>query len=202
MSYKPLKIGITGGIGAGKSIICRIFSTIGVSVYDADSRAKWLMNNDPELQKKIIEIFGEDAYKDGLLNRAQIAKIAFKAPDLLQKLNNLVHPRVGNDYQQWVQAHAAEAYTLKEAALLLEAGSYKELDKIIVVSAPEKIRTERVLTRDTHRTPEDVQNIMNKQWTEEEKLQYADFVIKNDGTELVIPQVMKIHQQLMKQAGG
>ncbi len=196
---KP-KVGITGGIGAGKSIISRIFKQLGISVYDADSRAKWLMNHDKNLKKEIIHLFGPDAYTEEGLNRTFIARQTFNNHSNLEKLNALVHPAVGNDYSTWEQEQKSP-YTLKEAALLFEAGSFKDLDQIIVVSAPEELRIERVLTRDTHRTRKDIDAIISKQWPQAKKEEKADFVINNDGQSLVIPQVLSIHEKIFTSIG-
>ncbi len=165
----PLQIGITGGIGSGKSTVARIFGVLGIPVYDADSRAKWLMHHDQILKTQIIQAFGTQSYTvEGELNRVYLAKQAFGNPDQVRQLNNLVHPRVGDDYTQWTVRHAGFPYVLKEAALLFEAGSYQALDKILVVSAPLALRMQRVLRRDRHRTQEDVAGIICRQMDEEE----------------------------------
>ncbi len=197
---KPLKIGITGGIGAGKSIISKVFNALGIPVYDADSRAKWLMNNDLRIKSKIIDFLGSEAYKKDELNREYIAGETFANPEKLQQLNEIVHPIVGEDYQIWVSNQKCP-YSLKEAALIFEAGSYQDLDKIIVVTAPESLRVDRVLERDKHRSKEDVQAIMNRQWPEEKKIANADFLIKNDGIEMIMPQVLSLDQILRKLTG-
>lgn len=197
MPSNHLKVGITGGIGAGKTLVCSVFGILGVPVYDADNRAKWLMNSDEELIVAIKRLFGEDSYQEGKLNRAHLSKAAFRQPELLKKLNGLVHPKVGEDYKEWVKANKNVHYSLKEAALLFESGSYKALDKVIQVSAPEELRMRRVLTRDPHRTEEDIRKIMDQQWNEQKKTALSDFVIKNDGTALVIPQVLRIHSTLL-----
>lgn len=187
---------MTGGIGAGKSIVCQVFAVLGIPVYDADSRAKWLMDHDPALRAAIIRIFGDEAYTDGKLNRVFIGKKAFHQPALLTELNGAVHPAVGRDYKSWLSDQSTP-YTIKEAALLFETGSFRELDRIIVVSAPGEIRTHRVLSRDPHRNESDVKAIMEKQWPEEKKVEKADFRIVNDDRQLVVPQVLKIHEDLI-----
>ena len=191
----PLQIGITGGIGSGKSLICRIFALLGVSVYDADSHAKALMTTDGILVSQIEKEFGDLAYhRDGRLNREWLAPHVFADEEKLHRLNSLVHPRVAVDYAKWLDAQSNEPYVLKEAALLFESGSYRQLDKIVVVSAPEDIRRQRVLKRDSHRTVEQFKGIVEKQLPEEEKLQRADYIIVNDEEKLVIPQVLKLHE--------
>jgi dephospho-CoA kinase len=193
---KPLQIGITGGIGSGKSLVCKIFSQLGVPVYDADSHAKRLMTTDGILISGIKKEFGDLSYHtDGMLNRTYLADHVFNDEEKLKTLNSLVHPRVKKDYERWLGLNNTSRYVLKEAALLFEAGTDRALDKIIVVHAPEDVRIRRVLSRDAHRTDQQTKAIMAKQMPEEEKLKKADFVILNDETTLVIPQVMKLHQQ-------
>lgn len=194
----PLQIGITGGIGSGKSLISRIFSCLGVAVYDADSRAKAVMTTDGILMVQIKKEFGGLSYhEDGTLNREYLAKTVFNNPERLQALNRLVHPRVAEDYKQWLTARGSDKYVLKEAALLYESASYKTLDKVMVVHAPENVRLKRVLERDKHRDEEQVRFIMARQMNDEEKINRADFVIINDGSKLVIPQVLELHREFL-----
>jgi dephospho-CoA kinase len=193
---RTTQIGITGGIGSGKSLISKIFNTLGIPVYDADSRAKNLMTTDGILISLIKKEFGALSYhKDGSLNRSYISQQVFLEKEKLNLLNTLVHPRVEEDYKRWVVEHQHCPYVLKEAALLFEAGSFQSLDRNIVVYAPEGLRMKRVLMRDKHRTETQVRNIIVNQMPDEEKLARADFIIKNDETELVIPQVLTLHKQ-------
>lgn len=192
---RPVQIGITGGIGSGKSLICRVFHVLGVPVYDADSRAKKLMTTDGILINQIKKEFGTLSYDEqGRLNREFLAMTVFNHPDQLAKLNALVHPRVGVDYEQWVSEQSGVKYCLKEAALLFEAGSYQTLDKVIVVVAPDELRIARVLKRDPHRSRADVERIIKNQMPQEEKMKRADVVIKNDESELLVPQILKLHE--------
>lgn len=194
---KPLKIGITGGIGSGKTTACQIFAALGIPVYYADSRAKWLMANHPPLREGIAQLFGAQAYlPDGRLNRAYIAQMAFADKALLGQLNALVHPVVGQDSETWHEQQKGP-YTLKEAALLFESGSFRGLDAVIVVTAPEPLRVQRVMSRD-RATEEQVQSRIRQQMPEQEKAALADFIIQNDGQQLLIPQVCSIHQQLLQ----
>jgi dephospho-CoA kinase len=189
---KPLQIGITGGIGSGKSIVCRIFHALGTPVYDADSRAKSLMTTDGILIAQIKKEFGVLSYHvDGRVNREHLAE-AFKNAEKLSVLNTLIHPRVAQDYEQWVLEQKSE-YVLKEAALLFEAKANVMLDKIIVVYASEDQRIKRVLQRDPHRNKQQVLDIMRNQLADEEKLKLADYVIVNDESRLVTPQVLELH---------
>lgn len=191
-----LRIGITGGIGSGKSIASRLFHALGAPVYDADTRARWVMENDKVLRSELLAAFGPDTYDAaGRLNRAALAGIVFNNPARLAQLNGLVHPHVGTDFERWAaaQQQAGHAYVLKEAALLFEAGSYKQLDRIITVFAPLAVRTARVLRRDPQRSAADVAAIMAKQLSEEEKMQRADYVLMNDDAQPLLPQVQTMH---------
>ena len=191
-----LRIGITGGIGSGKSIASRLFQALGVPVYDADSRARWLMEHNVELRQQLSAAFGSDAYDAaGRLNRPALAATVFRNPELLAQLNALVHPHVGTDFERWAlaQQQVGHAYVLKEAALLFEAGSYKQLDRIITVFAPQSVREARVRRRDPHRSAADVQAIMAKQLSEETKMQRADYVLTNDDMQPLLPQVLALH---------
>jgi dephospho-CoA kinase len=193
---KPLQIGITGGIGSGKSLVCKIFQKLDVPVYDADSHAKRLMTTDGILMSAIKKEFGDLAYNpDGGLNRVYLGNNVFNDQRKLDLLNSLVHPRVAADYEHWVETRRKHRYVLKEAALLFEAGTDKTLDKIMVVHAPEALRIQRVLSRDAHRTVEQIRTIVEKQMPEDEKLKRADYIIVNDESRLLIPQVLELHKQ-------
>jgi len=191
-----LRIGITGGIGSGKSIASRLFHTLGTPVYDADTRARWVMEHDLTLRQQLTAAFGPTTYNEnGQLNRVVLAGTVFNNPVLLAQLNSLVHPHVGFDFERWAaaQQQAGHSYVIKEAALLFEAGSYKQLDRIITVFAPLAVRVSRVLRRDPHRSPTDVEAIMAKQMSEEEKMQRADDVLTNDDVQPLLPQVLALH---------
>jgi dephospho-CoA kinase len=195
---KILLIGITGGIGSGKSTVAKIFNILGIPVYSADDRAKWLMSNDADLKDQIIVNFGKESYfEDGSLNRSYLASRVFNDEEKISIINSLVHPSVKKDFEKWV-LNQNSPYILKEAALLFESGSYKDLDKVINVSAPLKIRINRVLLRDPQRSENQINDIINKQLPDEEKNLKADFVIKNSDNRLLIPQVMQIHHELLQ----
>ncbi len=196
-----LHVGITGGIGSGKTTVCKIFEILGVPIYYADERAKWLMEHDKLLAEGIAGLLGGEAYSaEGKLNRAWISGKVFGDPGLLERLNALVHPAVALDGLEWQKRQAGRPYTLKEAALLFESGSYLFLDKIIVVTAPLELRMQRVMARDG--VPmQAVKDRIDRQMAEEEKVQRADFVIYNDGNRMLIPQVMAIHRELVALAG-
>lgn len=196
----PLKIGVTGGIGSGKSTVCQIFEYMGVPIYNSDLRAKKLMVENEAVQESVKFFFGESAYlPTGELNSAHLASIVFKDKTMLEKLNSVVHPAVFADAAEWHDSQTGVPYTIREAALLIESGSYQNLDKLIVVTAPEQVRIERVVKRDGTR-PEQVKARMDKQLPEAEKVALADFVINNDGQHSLVEQVVKIHRQLTELA--
>jgi len=195
------RIGITGGIGSGKSIVCRLFQVLGAPVYDSDARAKWLMAHDAQLRTELTTTFGPATFDAaGQLDRVYLARVAFAEPSQLARLNALVHPAVGRDFEAWAADRQVEGhrYLLKEAALLYESGAYRQLDQIITVFAPQPVRQARVLRRDSHRTAADVLAIIGKQMSEEEKVQRANYVIYNDDQQLLIPQVLALHGELVK----
>ncbi|WP_291726015.1 dephospho-CoA kinase [Bernardetia sp.] len=195
-----LQLGITGGIGTGKSTVCKIFETLGIAVYDADTRAKMVMVTDDILKLELKKAFGEEVYlSENEVNRDFLVKTVFSNPNdnsKLQILNSIVHPAVGRDYASWYEEHKNKSsYLLKEAALMFESDSYKVLDAIIVVHSPLENRIKRVLERDSHRTEEQVRGIIAKQMPEEEKLKRADFVIYNDASHPLIKQVLELHEK-------
>ncbi|MEN7547723.1 dephospho-CoA kinase [Rapidithrix thailandica] len=195
MKTKTLQIGITGGIGSGKSMVCKIFQTLGAPVYDADTMAKWLMAHDAKLIRSIKARFGKEAYlTDGTVNRTYLAKQVFGSASELQKLNALVHPRVAEHYQDWVHQHSHFPYVIKEAALLIEAKSYQQLDRLVLVYAPKTLRIQRVLQRDPQRDRKQVEQIIQKQLPEREKLPLAQHILKNDEKEMLIMQVLRLHR--------
>lgn len=194
-----LQVGITGGIGSGKSTVCKVFETLGIPVFYADDAAKEVMNEDEELKKNLLSFFGNDIYREGKLNRALLAQIVFNDKSKLEKLNSLVHPATLKKYNDWKQEHSSGSYYLHEAAVLFEAGVAAQMDKIISVSAPEQLRIERVMKRDSV-TAETVMVRMRNQWTDEQRNSNSDYIIYNDESQLVIPQVMKIHRGLLQLA--
>lgn len=195
-----LKVGITGGIGVGKSTVCSIFEQFGVPVYYADIRAKQLMHESSELKKSIRQAFGWDTYdKKDNLNRAYLAKIVFNDPVQLNILNSLVHPAVFKDYHEWLEKMKAAdyPYSVKEAALMFETDSYKQMDKIIVVTCPINTRIDRIMKRD-HMKREEVLKRIENQLSDKDRLERADYVVKNSGKDSLILQCLTLHQQLLE----
>jgi dephospho-CoA kinase len=194
MSYK---VGITGGIGAGKSLICKLFSLLGIPIYYADDRAKSLLESDKLLIKEIKKYFGDAMYsKEGILDRKSLASIVFKDYTQLDILNKLVHPAVVRDYESWEKQNSDSLYTLREAAIMFESNTYKDLDKIILVDAPIELRIERIQKRD-NRPIDEIKAIVERQWTSEQKLKLSHFIINNDEENMVIPQVLDIHNKII-----
>ena len=194
----PLQIGITGGIGAGKSVVCRVFKTLGIPVYEADERAKWLTEHDPILKADIRRVLGSTAYDaSGHYNRAWVASQVFNDPTLLTALNAVIHPRVHADTALWVSQYTGEPYVIKEAALMRAAGDGNTLDKVIVVQAPTSLRIERIRHRDPYRSETEIENIIARQISDEDRLRLADYVLRNDEQQLLLPQILKLHESFL-----
>ena len=190
----PLQIGITGGIGSGKSIVCKIFSCLGIPVYDADTRAKWLTNHIPEIREKVIALLGTRSYdSNGQYDRAFVSSMVFQDENLLKELNSIIHPVVMRDTQQWVAGQKKSAYVIKEAAIMKKAGEGNDLDYVVVVEAPVDLRIRRILQRD-NRSQTEIEAIIKRQISDEERNGIADFVIINDEESALIPQVLKLHE--------
>lgn len=192
------KIGITGGIGSGKSTVCQIFTTLGIPVYQADDAAKRLMQEDEGLKSQITALLGAESYVEGVLNRSYISQKVFQQPALLEKLNRLVHPVTIADGLKWMESQNSP-YAIKEAALIFESGTQSELDFVIGVYAPKALRIQRVMNRNGM-TREQVLVRMKQQLDENMKMKLCDAVIINDQQEPLIPQVMQLHQQLLELA--
>lgn len=196
-----LKVGVTGGIGSGKSTVCRVFECLGVPVYYADDRARWLTENHVEIVAEVTALLGPEAYThDGGYNTAFVSSRVFGDKSLLQRLNQIIHPRVGEDSRRWFEQHADQPILMKEAAIMKKQGS--ELDYIVAVIAPEQLRISRVLTRDKKRTKEQIMAIIANQGTDEYFRSIADFIVYNNESELIIPQVVEIYNTLLASASG
>jgi len=187
-------VGLTGGIGSGKSTIAKAFATLGIAVFNSDEQAKALIANNAQVKERIIASFGEEAYQNGEYNRAYIAQIVFNNPEKLAILNSIVHPALAKHFKQWAKKQTSP-YVLKEAAILFESGSYKDCDYIITVTAPEQLRIARVIARD-HCTEAQVRARMAQQWTDAQRIALSNAVIENIDLESAKEQVKRIHFQL------
>lgn len=194
-----LVIGITGGIGSGKSTICELFGILGIPVYNADQAAKALMTSNEILRKQLVEAFGANVFEaNQQVNRTYLANLVFHHPEKLAQLNQLVHPAVGADFKSWSQKQNAP-YVVKEAALLFESGSYKQCNYTILVESPMELRLTRTMHRDKS-TKEQIQARIQHQLPDAEKAKLADYLILNDEKSLLIPQILALHQQFIAQA--
>lgn len=190
-----LKLGLTGGIGSGKSTVAKIFEVLGIPVYYADDAAKRIMNTDPELKASLIKNFGEQTYRNGVLNRSYLASVVFTDSKKLELLNTLTHPATIIDANKWI-GEQTSPYIIKEAALLFESGASEFLDRVIGVWAPAELRIQRAMTRDNI-TREEVLKRINRQMDEESKMKRCDFIVSNDEQTLLIPQVLRLHEQFL-----
>lgn len=197
MKNSLLRVGITGGIGTGKSIVAQIFKLLGVPVYDADTMAKRLMEEDDNLIAAIKEEFGSNSYSGGKLDRQYLAENVFNNEFLLEKLNAIVHPVVAKHFVKWTNQFS-DQFILKEAALLFETGSCHDLDYVILVQSPLATRLERIKSRDPQRSSAQILSIIDRQMPVEEAIGLADFIINNDESQMLIPQVLELHQKLIK----
>ncbi len=190
-----IKIGITGGIGSGKSTICKIFETLEIPIYYADISAAVIVNKNLQVKSQLTAKFGEDLYEFGMLDRKKLSSIIFNNSEALAFVNSLIHPAVKLDYENWLGNNKLAPYTLKEAAILFESGAHTQVDKIICVYAPQDIKIQRVINRESITHNEVMRRILS-QMPDEEKMKRSDFVIYNDNVQLVLPQVLKIHNLL------
>ena len=191
------KVGLTGGIGSGKTIVSQIFSLLNIPIFNSDKEAKLLMIA-PPLKNKIIDLLGYEAYTTkGELNKQYIGQLIFSNSTILSKINTLVHPEVEKSFCKFVQKNSNADYIIKEAAILFESGSYKKLDAIVLVYSDKETRIQRVIDRDTL-TRNDILKKINTQMSDKKKIELSDYIIKNNN-ELIIPQIIKIHKTLLKQ---
>ncbi|MEC8616512.1 MAG: dephospho-CoA kinase [Bacteroidota bacterium] len=194
-----LKVGITGGIGSGKSTVSSFFSVLGVPVYDSDKRAKYLMQHDNSIIGTIKKEFGERSYLNNQLNRSYIAEIVFKNESKLKQLNSIIHPAVRTDFNNWLSQNSNAKFVIKEAAIMIESGAYKEMDKLIVVNAKRDQKIKRIKKRD-HLSLEDIENRIQNQLSDEIRNQYADFIIENNSGKMELKQqVLSIYNKLIDQ---
>lgn len=189
------KLGVTGGIGSGKTSVCRIFNVLGIPVFSADPVARDIMDNDQEMKARINAIAGRDLYSEGILDRAGLASIIFNDPELLTKVNALVHPVVFRRFGKWAAEQAAP-YVIMEAAILFESGASRLVDRILTVIAPVEQRIERVIKRN-NLTLDQVHERLRNQIDDEERVRQSDYVISNSENEMIIPAVLKVHYELL-----
>ncbi|MCF6367163.1 MAG: dephospho-CoA kinase [Bacteroidales bacterium] len=187
-------IGLTGGIGSGKSIVCKVFEKLGIPVYNSDIEAKKLMNSTPEIKNKLISKFGKEVYLQNKLNRKFLANIIFNDEKKLKFINSLVHPIVKNHFNKWVSLQNS-SYVINENAILFESNMYKNVDIIITVTAPEKIRIKRVKQRDNTNF-EEVKARIKNQISDKARIKKSNFIIRNDDKELILPQILNIHKKI------
>jgi len=190
------KIGITGGIGSGKTTVCEVFKQFGIPIYNTDLMAKRLMNKDSDLINSIKLEFGNGIYNNGQLEKAKLASMVFNSPEKLKKLNALVHPAVAADFENWVRNQHSDL-VIKEAAILFETGGYEELDAIILIHATKEVRLLRVMKRDGV-SKNEVLSRMNNQWPDEKKIKLTDHIVQNHGDHLVVPQILELLEVLRK----
>jgi dephospho-CoA kinase len=199
MPNKALLLGVTGGIGSGKSTVCQLFAILGIPVYNADDRAKWIVSNDLYVRKAIADFFGQEAFVNGVYNRSFIAAIVFQSPEKLQQLNAIIHPMVAKDFEKWVIDNQHKApYLVKEAALLFDSGSADQLDYTVTVHAPDELRIKRVLQRDPQRSEEQIRNIISHQMPQDEMIKSASFLIDNSEKVLLIPQLVALNASILE----
>ena len=189
-------VGLTGGIGSGKTTVAKLFMELGVPVYIADDEAKQLMARSKIIKRRLVQLLGKQAYSENSINRSFIANKIFSDPELLSKVNHSVHPKVAAHFKRWVHKQSGP-YCIKEAAILFESGSYKECDTVILISAPKAVRLKRVLARDGV-AEEDVLRRMDNQWSDEKKKELADIIIQNIDLNTVKNEVLKVHRRLTK----
>lgn len=189
-------VGLTGNIGSGKSYVANIFTKKGIPVYNSDDKAKYLMQHNPELIAAITTLFGPKAYTNNQLNRQFIAEKIFTDKSLLQKINALVHPAVQKDFENWTKKNEQAPFVIKEAAILIESGAYKQCDVIILITAPDEIRKQRIRKRDNMSDQQILERMAN-QMPAKEKIPFANYIITNDGISVVTEQINKIYHQLL-----
>lgn len=193
-----IKVGITGGIGSGKTTVCKVFELLGVPVYYADIEAKQILDSNLEVKNNIINTFGNSVLNDEeKIDKKKLASLVFNNKENLEKLNSIVHPAVREHFENWLKQHSTQKYILKEAAILFESGSYKLVDKVIAVVAPLELKISRTMQRDKV-TQSEVELRISNQLNDDEKIKRSQFVIHNDEQQLLIPQILNIHDQITK----
>jgi dephospho-CoA kinase len=191
-----IKVGITGGIGSGKSLVCRIFSKLGAPVYDADIAARYLVETDPEIRESLIMLMGSDIYTGKFLNRSKMSVLIFNNKSLLEEVNQIIHPKVAEHFQWWCKSNTDYAYVIQESALLFESKAYLMFDRYVTVTSPEEVRIQRIISR-KDMSLEKIRAIMQSQLQEQEKIVRSHHVVVNDGMTPVLPQVLQLHASFL-----
>jgi dephospho-CoA kinase len=195
-SRHNLRLGVTGGIGSGKSTVCRVFSVLGIPVFSADIEAKRIQDNDPEIKDKINSIAGKDLYSSGRLDRTELARLIFNNKDFLWEVNSIIHPAVFNYFRRWVDMQDAP-YSIMEAAILFESGAYRMMDRIVTVVTPLQERIDRLL-KGNKLNREQITDRIRNQIDDESRIKKSDYVIYNSENDMIIPSILEIHQGMLK----
>jgi dephospho-CoA kinase len=191
-----MKIGVTGGIGSGKTSVCKVFNVLGIPVFSADQEAKSIMDTDPVIISAIISTTGEDLYSNGALDRARLGSLIFRDETLLKKINSVIHPAVFDRFHKWTAEQSAP-YVIMEAAILFESGASRLVDRIVTVLAPEEERIERVIRR-SKLTREEVLDRIRQQMDDDSREKMSDYIVRNSENDMIIPAVLKIHEDILK----
>jgi len=192
-----IRVGITGGIGSGKSMVCQVFERLGIPVYYADPAARELMERDPVIRHDLMAWLGEDIFSGDTLDRPKLAGIIFSNPEMLETVNRIVHPRVAVDFENWCASFENRHYVIQESAILFESGAYRFVDRVILVTAPEQVRIDRVTGR-AGMTADRIKAVMKNQLPDNEKAMRSQYILNNDNKSLLLPGVLEIHSELMQ----
>ncbi len=192
-----IRVGITGGIGSGKSMVCQVLEKLGIPVYYADPAARELMERDPVIRHDLMAWLGEDIYSGVSLDRSKLAGLIFSNPEMLETVNRIVHPRVAVDFENWCASFGNKPYVVQESAILFESGAYRFVDRVILVTAPEQVRIDRVMDR-AGMTSDRIKAVMKNQLTDEEKAKRSQYILSNDNKSLILPGILEIHSELMQ----
>jgi dephospho-CoA kinase len=195
-SRHNLRLGVTGGIGSGKTTVCRVFSVLGIPVFSADIEAKRIQDTDPDIKDKINTLAGKDLYSSGKLDRKELASLIFNNKDLLWEVNSVVHPAVINCFRKWIEIQNAP-YSIMEAAILFESGAYRMMDRIVTIVTPLEERIDR-LVKGNKLTREQIADRIRNQIDDESRIKKSDYVIYNSENDMIIPAILVIHQEMLK----
>jgi len=192
-----IRVGITGGIGSGKSMVCQVFEKLGIPVYYADPAARELIERDPVIRHDLTAWLGEDIFSGDSLDRTKLAGIIFSNPEMLEMVNRIVHPRVAVDFENWCASFWNRHYVIQESAILFESGAYRFVDRVILVTAPEQVRIDRVMSR-SGMTADRIRAVMKNQFPDNKKAMRSQYILNNDNKSLLLPGILEIHSELMQ----